>query len=125
MKSMTIAIAALFCVPLGPALAQAVPTELTLSIDVDGPVEVHSARYDCGAVGAVTVTYVSAEPTHLAVVPVDGVDQVFSVAMSGSGARYVSGRYEWWIHQGEATLRDQMQAGDAPPVMICTDIREE
>ena len=125
MKPMTIAIAALVCVPLGTALAQAVPTELSLSIDVDGPVEMHPARYDCGAAGIVTVTYVNAEPTQLAVVPVDGVDRVFSVAMSGSGARYVAGRYEWWLHHGEAILRDQMQVGDVPPVMTCTDAPSE
>ncbi len=33
----------------------------------------------------------------------DGATKVLSQAVSGSGARYVSGPYEWWEHQGEAT----------------------
>ena len=33
----------------------------------------------------------------------DGITKVLSQAVSGSGARYVSGSYEWWEHQGEAT----------------------
>jgi membrane-bound inhibitor of C-type lysozyme len=32
----------------------------------------------------------------------DGTTRVLSQAVSGSGARYVSGPYEWWEHQGEA-----------------------
>jgi hypothetical protein len=33
----------------------------------------------------------------------DGTTKVLSQAVSGSGARYVSGPDEWWEHQGEAT----------------------
>jgi membrane-bound inhibitor of C-type lysozyme len=33
----------------------------------------------------------------------DGTSRVLSQAVSASGARYVSGSYEWWEHQGEAT----------------------
>jgi membrane-bound inhibitor of C-type lysozyme len=33
----------------------------------------------------------------------DGATKVLSQAISGSGARYVSGSDEWWEHQGEAT----------------------
>jgi len=33
----------------------------------------------------------------------DGTTKVLSQAVSASGARYVSGSYEWWEHQGEAT----------------------
>jgi uncharacterized membrane protein len=33
----------------------------------------------------------------------DGTRKVFSQALSASGVRYVSGSYEWWEHQGEAT----------------------
>ena len=32
----------------------------------------------------------------------DGTTKVLSQAVSGSGARYVSGPYEWWEHQGQA-----------------------
>ncbi len=33
----------------------------------------------------------------------DGATKVLSQAVSGSGARYVSGPDEWWEHRGEAT----------------------
>jgi len=33
----------------------------------------------------------------------DGTTRLLSRAVSGSGARYVSGPYEWWEHQGNAT----------------------
>ena len=33
----------------------------------------------------------------------DGTTRILSHAVSGSGARYVSGRDEWWEHQSEAT----------------------
>ena len=33
----------------------------------------------------------------------DGTTKVLSQAVSGSGARYVSGSDEWWEHQGQAT----------------------
>lgn len=33
----------------------------------------------------------------------DGTTKVLSQAMSASGARYVSGPFEWWEHHGEAT----------------------
>jgi uncharacterized membrane protein len=33
----------------------------------------------------------------------DGTTKVLSQALSASGTRYVSGSYEWWEHQGEAT----------------------
>lgn len=35
----------------------------------------------------------------------DGSTRVLRRAVSASGARYTAGRYEWWEHQGEATLR--------------------
>ena len=38
--------------------------------------------------------------------------------MSASGARYVSGPYEWWSHQGEATLRDLMRKLGAPALAM-------
>lgn len=33
----------------------------------------------------------------------DGRQKVLRQAVSGSGARYVSGDAEWWEHQGQAT----------------------
>lgn len=33
----------------------------------------------------------------------DGSTQILNQAVSASGSRYVSGQFEWWEHQGEAT----------------------
>lgn len=33
----------------------------------------------------------------------DGRTEILNLAVSASGARYVSGKHEWWEHQGEAT----------------------
>ncbi len=38
-----------------------------------------------------------------------GPEQVFTAAVSASGARFLAGEWEWWEHQGEGTLRQ----GDA------------
>jgi len=48
-------------------------------------------RADYRSDGTVTLTFT------------DGTTKVLSQAVSGSGARYVSGSYEWWEHQSEAT----------------------
>lgn len=48
----------------------------------------------------------------------DGTTKVLSQAVSASGARYVSGSYEWWEHQGEATYsvnEKQMFRGKLKP----------
>ena len=48
----------------------------------------------------------------------DGTTKVLSQAASASGARYVSGPYEWWEHQGEATYsvnEKQMFRGKLKP----------
>ena len=51
----------------------------------------HTIRADYRDNGTVTLTFA------------DGTTQVLSQAVSGSGARYVSGSHEWWEHHGEAT----------------------
>lgn len=35
----------------------------------------------------------------------DGKTEILELAISASGARYVSGEKEWWEHQGQATYR--------------------
>lgn len=51
----------------------------------------------------------------------DGTTKVLSQAVSASGARYVSGSYEWWEHQGEATYsvnEKQMFVGKLKPSLV-------
>jgi len=101
-----------------PATASAA---LTLTLESTGDIERNIVVYQCENGTALTVQYINAAPNFLAIVPVDGQNHVFATTISGSGARYVSGPYEWWSHQGEGTLRDLMQDENAAPLASCTE----
>jgi membrane-bound inhibitor of C-type lysozyme len=106
-----------------PAVAAAPVTSaaLTLTLESAGNIERTIVSYQCDDEQVLSVQYLNAAPNFLAIVPVDGQALVFATTISASGARYVSGPYEWWSHQGEATLRDLMQDEDAPPLATCTE----
>lgn len=106
--------------PLSPSAPSTVAA-LTLTLDSAGDIERRIVRYNCDDEQALSVQYINAAPNFLAIVPVEGQSLVFASALSASGARYVSGPYEWWSHQGEATLRDLMQDEDAAPLASCTE----
>ncbi len=93
---------------------------LSITLESTGDIERNIATYQCDNEETLAVQYINAAPNFLAIVPVDGVNHVFATTISASGARYVSGPYEWWSHQGEATLRDLMQDEDAAPLATCT-----
>ncbi len=93
---------------------------LMITLESTGDIERNIATYQCDNEETLTVQYINAAPNFLAIVPVDGINHVFATTISASGARYVSGPYEWWSHQGEATLRDLMQDEDAAPLATCT-----
>lgn len=102
-----------------PSLSQTTGASLTLTLESTGDIERIVMTYQCDDEQALTVQYINAAPNFLAIVPVEGVNHVFATAISASGARYVSGPYEWWSHQGEATLRDLMQDENAAPLANC------
>jgi len=104
-------------VPTAPGASAA----LTLTLESAGNVERRTAGYLCDNEQALSVQYINAAPNFLAIVPVEGQNLIFATTISASGARYVSGPYEWWSHQGEATLRDLMQDEDADPLATCTE----
>ncbi|WP_338720080.1 MliC family protein [Devosia sp. XK-2] len=95
---------------------------LTLTLESQGNIERTVVNYLCDNDRALSVQYINAAPNFLAIVPVEGQNLVFATTLSASGARYVSGPYEWWSHQGEATLRDLMQDEDAEPLATCTEV---
>ncbi|GEM_PF-442171 len=107
--------------PPATATAPTVSTGLTLTLESNGDIERRTVVYQCDDEQVLTVQYVNAAPNFLAVVPVDGQSLVFATTISASGARYVAGPFEWWSHQGEATLRDLMQDEDAAPLATCTE----
>jgi len=101
--------------------SQAATASLTLTLDSSGDIERKLALYQCDEGQALAVQYINAAPNFLAIVPVDGQNHVFAAALSASGARYVSGPYEWWSKGGDATLRDLTQGEDAAPLAQCTE----
>jgi len=103
------------------ASATTASASLTLTLDSPGNIERNTVSYLCDNESVLSVAYINAAPNFLAIVPVDGQNLVFATTVSASGARYVSGPYEWWSHQGEATLRDLMQDEDAEPLATCTE----
>jgi membrane-bound inhibitor of C-type lysozyme len=123
----------LFVIAASPAMAQeqastpvtstpVTSASLTLTLESAGDVERRVVTYQCDNEEALSVQYVNAAPNFLAIVPVDGQNLVFATTIAASGARYVSGPFEWWSHQGDATLRDLMQDEDADPLATCTEI---
>jgi membrane-bound inhibitor of C-type lysozyme len=107
--------------PAAPSAPPAVSASLALTLESTGTIERSVVNYLCEDDSALSVQYINAAPNFLAIVPVEGETLVFASTVSASGSRYVSGPYEWWSHQGEATLRDLMQDEDAEPIATCTE----
>lgn len=100
------------------ALASPAQAGASLSIPLQGAeVSIITARYSCAGGPAFDVQYVNAGENSLALIPVDGVERVFVQAVSASGARYVSGRLEWWSKGDNAMLDDLMTEA---PAADCT-----
>jgi membrane-bound inhibitor of C-type lysozyme len=104
-------------VPTAPPTAS-VALSLTLQSATD--VDQNSAIYQCDTGEVLGVQYINAAPNFLALVPVEGEVHVFVTTISASGARYVSGPFEWWSQGDEAMLRDLTQDEDAEPLATCT-----
>lgn len=118
-KGMALSIA-LLAASIAPGLAQTVQSGVMLKLD--GDAEQHKIQYDCGALGQLDVTYINAAPNFLALLPYDDQTLIFASALSASGARYVSGIYEWWTKGAEATLTDLTAVTDAPALATCIEI---
>lgn len=102
-----------------PAPLPLVTSGITLTLDSQTDIERTTAIYQCDNGEGFRVQYINAAPNFLAILPVDGETHLFVTALSASGARYVSGPYEWWSSGDEATLRDLQDEEDAPPLATC------
>ncbi len=115
--------AVVLCASASLALGQATTSaNLTLTLESGGDIERNVVAYQCDDEQTLAVQYINAAPNFLAIVPIEGVNHVFATTVAASGARYISGPYEWWSHQGEATLRDLMQDEDAEPLATCNEV---
>ncbi|WP_127900420.1 MliC family protein [Solirhodobacter olei] len=98
-RALLIALAVLIA---GPAGAQAV---LSIPLDLGPRAQVITDRYQCSDGTGLTVQYVNTPANHLALIRLDGAERIFVTTLSASGARYVSGTWEWWSKGNAATLR--------------------
>ncbi|CAH0442019.1 MliC family protein [Ralstonia pseudosolanacearum] len=64
-------------------------------------------RYACRDGKSLTVKYMTVGDTPLATIVLDGKTLVFANVVSGSGARYASGRYVWWTKGPTGFLTDE------------------
>jgi len=109
---------ALIAVPLAsPAVAD---TGVNLGLTLGGDAEIKTVTYACENHDPVTVQYVNAAPNFLALLPIDGKPVVLVNVITASGAKYVSGSYEWWNKGNTATLHDVTEGLDAAPVLSCS-----
>ena len=112
MKILSSAVAAALAIPIGAACAADGVTfpGLTVASSSD-------AQYTCKGGRKITVSYVNASNgDSFAYLPVDGTQHVFVGVMSGSGARYASGRYVWW-NKGNTGMLILDGDESAPPLL--------
>lgn len=105
--------------PVEPVQPPTVTTALTLTLDATSDIERRTVIYQCDNGEGFRTQYINAAPNFLAILPVDGQTHIFATTLSASGARYVSGPYEWWSSGDEATLRDLRSEEDADPLFTC------
>ncbi|WP_411957758.1 MliC family protein [Paracoccus homiensis] len=84
--------------------AMPVHAGIGLSIPLDPTAQVTSATYGCDGGDPFTVQFINDQDNNLALLPVDGSSRIFVNVIAASGARYVSGAYEWRIKGDQATL---------------------
>jgi membrane-bound inhibitor of C-type lysozyme len=102
-----------------PALAA---VDLNVGINLSGDVQIVTSIYGCGeGTEPLTVKYINAAPNFFAIVPIEGEDVVFVNVISGSGAKYVSGVWEWWNKGSDASLHNVTEGLDAAPVLSCSE----
>ena len=101
-----------------PAFAQAT---LSIPLQTGADSSIVSTRYSCDGGEAFPVQYINTDTNNLALLPVDGEDRVFVNVISGSGARYVSGQYEWWSKGETATLSNEMEDTTQDCTEVATD----
>ncbi len=112
--------------PLALAAALATPAlaavDLNVGINLSGDVQIVTTLYGCGdAPPELTVRYINAQPNFFAIIPIEGEDVVFVNVISASGAKYVSGAWEWWNKGADASLHNVTEGLDAAPVLTCTE----
>lgn len=108
--------------PLAAAMLGGLDVSAAVILNFSGNFERTLVQYDCSQPEPLTVEYINAAPNYLAILGVGGQKLVFVTVLSGSGAKYAAGEYEWWSQGGDATLTN-LTTPDADPI-TCTEISE-
>ena len=113
-------------IALAPLLLAATPAlaavDLNVGINLSGDVQIVTAVYGCGeGTEPLTVKYINAEHNFFSIVPIEGEDVVLVNVVSASGAKYVSGVWEWWNKGSDASLHNVTEGLDAAPVLTCSE----
>lgn len=108
--------------PLAAAMLGGLDVSSAVILNFGGNFEQKVVQYNCSQPEPLTVKYVNAAPNYLAFLTVADRTLVFVTVLSGSGAKYAAGEYEWWNKGTEATLTN-LTTPDAEPI-ACTEISE-
>jgi Heat shock protein len=88
-------------------------TDVTFQLPGTFVVDRQTARYECEGGRVVQAEYINAGEVSLALLTIEGKVILTANVISGSGARYAGGIYEWWTKGNEATFTDLTVEGDA------------
>ncbi len=102
------------------ALMQNVDVSAQVVLSLAGSFERNIVEYQCEGLEPFKVDFINAKPNFLAIVPIGPERLVFVNVMSGSGAKYVAGQYEFWTKGSEATLTDLMADPQTP--VSCSEV---
>lgn len=103
-----------------PVTSPAAPGAPPLSLQLSPGTREIRASYRCGSGAPFEVRYLNGGPEALALVPIGGMRRIMVSVIAADGARYVSGRYQWWTRGREATLTDRMSNRKG---RTCTEVR--
>jgi membrane-bound inhibitor of C-type lysozyme len=110
---------------VAPAIPPAATSSLTITLGTTGDFDRKTVSYGCqGDQDSLAVDYLNAAPNYLALIPLDGSTLVFNTVLSGSGAKYVAGKYVWWTKGSDASLYDLTEGDKAKPILTCSEVNE-
>lgn len=104
------------------AMMQNVDVSAQVVLSLTGDFQRTRVEYHCEGLEPFTVDFVNASPNFLAIVPIGPQKLVFVNVLSASGAKYVSGQFEFWTKGSEATLTD-LQVTDGG-TLACSEISD-
>ncbi|SLN12011.1 Membrane-bound lysozyme inhibitor of C-type lysozyme precursor [Roseovarius albus] len=98
-----------FVASAGSSAAEAT---LAVSLNLGKDSSFNSTEYKCENNTSLSVKYVNAGVNSLAIMPIEDENRIFAAVIAGSGVRYMSGPYTWWIKGKNAMLENVMDDGE-------------